>query len=100
LSIICIRCTTEGIDFTHQFIVRAARIFVTDVKALRGTSTNKKTKLADPVVGEVVDSNVEVDSIFAKGVLFVTSVGKPIELLMATFVKSSRSTSDVKEDYA
>jgi hypothetical protein len=89
--------TTKGMDFTHQDIVRATKIFGTDLQALRGKSTQKKTKAADPVVGKVVDCNVtiDIDIMFAKGVPFVTSVGKPLELLMATFVKS-RSTSDVK----
>jgi hypothetical protein len=87
----------EDIDFEHSDVSRATKIYGPQLEALRGKSTQSKTKFADPVVGKVVQSNLigYADIIFVAGYPFFAMLVKPIMMFFCTLIKS-RSTADVK----
>jgi hypothetical protein len=86
-----------SIDFGHRDIERAHKIFGTGVETIRGKSMRKNTKFADPVVGKVVESELvaHIDIMFVRELPFLTTVMKPLNLLLCTLVKS-KGTADVK----
>jgi hypothetical protein len=83
---------TVGLDFSHQDIDRAEKIFGKSVQAIRGKTMRKKTRFADPVVGKIVEPNLvmHTDIMFVAGLPFLTSVFKPLMLLLSTLIKSKQ----------
>ena len=89
----------DGINFSVEDIARARDIYGEDVQAVRGKTTRHKRGRATHEGrphGKMVDSNVtmHLDIMFRSGVAFLISYTKPLMMLMATWVKSKR-TSDV-----
>jgi hypothetical protein len=70
---------------------------VDSIEAVRGKTMRKNTKFVDPVVGKVVESELvaHIDIMFVRELPFLTTVMKPLNLLLCTLV-TSRGTADVK----
>jgi hypothetical protein len=87
----------KEVVFDHDDINRAEKIYGPDLQAIRGKSTKRQNKKAEPVRGKVVDTDtvMDTDIMFVGGMPFLIAVFKPIMLTLATLIKS-RNTLEVK----
>jgi hypothetical protein len=86
------------INFGHADINRALEIYGPSLESLRGKTENSKVRREpSKPAGKIVDSELvmHTDIMYVGGLPFLTSVFKPLQLLMSTLVKS-KSTGDLK----
>ena len=86
------------LGINHHDIRRAKHIYGDPVEVIRGKTMQRKTKLAAPIVGKVVEPNLvmHTDIMFVCGEAFLVSVFKPLMLTLCTYL-ATKSTSDVKK---